>query len=91
MKIPRGWNNMLYGLKDLAAPYIQFEGTLVECFRETRGFASFGIYRLDNDGWNPVQKRVMNWDRTFFVWRDGEYTEVSGFQCAMRYLREGVK
>jgi hypothetical protein len=49
-----------YGLADLAAPFIQFKGNLVECIRESRGMALCGIYRRTKDGWKTVAKRYFD-------------------------------
>lgn len=51
---------MIYGLKDLAAPWIQFRGTLGECYREARGFGLCGIYRLERGGWVTVAVRYFD-------------------------------
>jgi hypothetical protein len=48
---------MQYGLKDLAAPFIQFKGTLGQCYRESKGLGLCGIYRRENDGWHTVAVR----------------------------------
>lgn len=48
---------MEYGLKDLASPYIQFKGTLGECYREAKGLGLCGIYRREADGWYNVAVR----------------------------------
>lgn len=48
---------MKYGLKDLQAPFIQFEGTLGQCYREAKGMGLCGLYRLESCGWVSVAKR----------------------------------
>ena len=50
----------MYGLADLAAPLIQFKGTLGECYREAKGFALCGIYRRTQEGWVVVAKRYFS-------------------------------
>jgi hypothetical protein len=51
----------MYGLADLAAPWIQFQGTLGECYRESKGLGLCGIYKKDKTGaWVIVAKRY--WD-----------------------------
>jgi hypothetical protein len=51
---------MEYGLADLASPYIQFKGTLGECFRESKGMGLCGIYRRESTGWVEVAKRYFS-------------------------------
>lgn len=51
---------MEYGLADLAAPVIQFKGTLGDCYRESKGLALCGIYRRESDGWHTVAKRYFD-------------------------------
>ena len=54
----RGGREMTYGLADLAAPFIQFKGTLGECYRQSKGFALCGIYRKEASGaWVKVASR----------------------------------
>lgn len=48
---------MIYGLKDLSAPFIQYEGTLYQCWKESIGLGLCGIYRLESDGWHKVASR----------------------------------
>jgi hypothetical protein len=50
---------MIYGLADLASPYIQFRGTLGDCVRESKGLGLCGIYRLESDGWQEVAKDIL--------------------------------
>jgi len=53
--------NMQYGLADLAAPFIQYKGTLGDCYRESKGLGLCGIYRKDKDGaWVTVAKRYFD-------------------------------
>ncbi|MFA5307370.1 MAG: hypothetical protein WC365_08025 [Candidatus Babeliales bacterium] len=52
---------MTYGLADLAAPYIQYKGTLGDCFRASRGLGLCGIYKKDKTGaWVTVAKRYFD-------------------------------
>ena len=53
-------STMNYGLADLAAPYIQFKGTLGECVREAKGLGLCGIYRYTAEGWTTVAKRYFD-------------------------------
>lgn len=53
----------LYGLKDLASPYVQFKGTLGECFREARGLALCSIERHTYVGWVTVA--IKYYDKKF--------------------------
>jgi len=53
-------NEKEYGLADLAAPWIQFKGTLGECFREAKGMGLCGIYRREACGWVTVAKRYFD-------------------------------
>ena len=48
---------LLYGLKDIAAPFIQWQGTLGDMYRESKGMGMAGLYRLEKDGWQPIAKR----------------------------------
>jgi hypothetical protein len=50
-----------YGLADLAAPYIQFTGSLGDCYRAAHGLGLCGIYRRSANGWETVARRY--WDR----------------------------
>jgi len=47
----------MYGLADLAAPCIQFRGTLGDCYRTARGMALCGIYRETAARWITVAVR----------------------------------
>lgn len=51
---------MTYGLADLAAPFIQFKGTLGDCVRQSRGMGLCGIYRFTDDGWIVVARRYFD-------------------------------
>ena len=52
----------MYGLKDIAAPFIQYKNlSMVKCYKEARGLGMCGIYRLEKDGWSPVAKRY--WEK----------------------------
>ena len=51
----------MYGLKDINAPFIQYKNEcLGELWKETKRFAMFGIYRLEDDGWQPIAKKYFN-------------------------------
>lgn len=51
---------MEYGLADIAAPFIQFKGTLGACYRESKGMALCGIYRQTSTGWKAVAIRYFD-------------------------------
>lgn len=51
---------MIYGLADIAAPFIQYKGTLGACYRESKGMGLCGIYRQTNTGWKTVAIRYFN-------------------------------
>lgn len=51
----------MYGLKDLNAPFIQYKGTLGDCFKEAKGMGLCGLYKKDKTGsWVVVAKRYWN-------------------------------
>lgn len=51
---------MKYGLKDIAAPFIQFKGTLAECVKMAKGMGLCAIYRYESDGWHTVAVRYFS-------------------------------
>jgi len=52
---------MTYGLADIAAPFIQFKGTLGECYREAKGLGLCSIYKKHHDGtWQKVATRYFD-------------------------------
>lgn len=50
----------MYGLADLASPFIQHKGTLGECYRESKRMGLCGLYRRESCGWVLVAARY--WD-----------------------------
>ena len=46
-----------YGLKDLQCPWIQFQGSLGDCYREAKGMGLCGLYRREATGWISIAKR----------------------------------
>lgn len=66
----------MYGLADLAAPFIQFHGTLGECYRESKGMGLCGIYRREAGAWVLVAARY--WD---------SFTHRRNIRSAARYAQ----
>lgn len=52
---------MEYGLKDIAAPFIQYKGTLGACYKKSKGLGLCAIYKKNKTGeWVNVAKRYFD-------------------------------